>query len=153
MAWSAPSHYLNQCWNIVNWTLRNKLQCNFNPNYNIFIQENAFESVVYEMAAILPQPQCVILSIGELLFVSQIFLFLYISIASRQWSWKYVAFKIFLYGSNHLQRLSTLVFDITNRVFPVNYIIKAQSNAFAIFNLGDNFEVEIMELITWHINF
>ena len=23
VAWSAPSHYLNQCWNIVNWTLRN----------------------------------------------------------------------------------------------------------------------------------
>ena len=21
-----PSHYLNQCWNIVNWTIRNKLQ-------------------------------------------------------------------------------------------------------------------------------
>ena len=25
VAWTAPSHYLNQCWNIVNWTLRNKL--------------------------------------------------------------------------------------------------------------------------------
>ena len=24
-----PSHYLNQCWNIVNWTLGNKLQWNF----------------------------------------------------------------------------------------------------------------------------
>ena len=24
--WTAPSHYLNQCWNIVNWTLMNKLQ-------------------------------------------------------------------------------------------------------------------------------
>ena len=24
----APSHYLNQCWNIVNWTLGNKLQWN-----------------------------------------------------------------------------------------------------------------------------
>ena len=22
VAWSAPSHYLNQCWNIVNWTMR-----------------------------------------------------------------------------------------------------------------------------------
>ena len=28
VAWSVPSHYLNQCWNIVNWTLRNKLQWN-----------------------------------------------------------------------------------------------------------------------------
>ena len=30
---------------------------NFNPNSNIFIQENAFENVVCEMAAILSLPQ------------------------------------------------------------------------------------------------
>ena len=29
---SAASHYLNQCWVIVNWTLRNKVQINFNQN-------------------------------------------------------------------------------------------------------------------------
>ena len=28
--WSAPSHYLNQCWSVVNWTLRNKLKWNSN---------------------------------------------------------------------------------------------------------------------------
>ena len=39
MAWSAPSHYLNQCWNIVNWTIRNKLQWNINQNSNIFIKK------------------------------------------------------------------------------------------------------------------
>ena len=59
VSWSAPSHYLNQCWNIVNWTLGNKLQWNLNRNTNIFIQENAFESVVCQMAAILSRPQCV----------------------------------------------------------------------------------------------
>ena len=32
---------------------------NFNPKSNIFIQENAFESVVWKMAAILSRPQCV----------------------------------------------------------------------------------------------
>ena len=37
----------------------NKLQWNFNRNSNIFIQENAFESVVCEMAAILSRPQWV----------------------------------------------------------------------------------------------
>ena len=52
VAWSAPSHYLNQCWNIVNWTLGNQLQCNCNPNSNIFIQENAFKNVGCEMAFI-----------------------------------------------------------------------------------------------------
>ena len=52
-------HYLNQCWNIVNWTFRNKLQWNFNRNLNIFIQENALDNVVCEMAFILSRPQCV----------------------------------------------------------------------------------------------
>ena len=57
MAWTAPSHYLNQCWNIVNWTLGNKLQWNFNRNSNIFIQQNAFENVVCKMVSILSWPR------------------------------------------------------------------------------------------------
>ena len=40
---SPPSHYLNQCWCIVNYTLRNKFQWNFNRNSNIIIQEKVFE--------------------------------------------------------------------------------------------------------------
>ena len=55
--WSARSHYLNQCWNIVNCTLRNKLQWNVNQNFYIFIQENACENVVCEKAAILSGAQ------------------------------------------------------------------------------------------------
>ena len=38
-----PSHYVNQCRNNVNWTLRNKLQWNLNRNSYIFIQENALK--------------------------------------------------------------------------------------------------------------
>ena len=49
----------DQWWNIVNWALRNKLQWNFVWNSNIFIQENALENVVCEMASILSRPQCV----------------------------------------------------------------------------------------------
>ena len=48
-----------QCWDIVNWNLRNKLQWNLKRNSYIFIQENAFENVVWKMAAILSRPQCV----------------------------------------------------------------------------------------------
>ena len=55
----APSHYLNQWWNIVIWTLRNKLQWNVNSNSNICIEENTFENVICEMLFILSQPQCV----------------------------------------------------------------------------------------------
>ena len=38
---------------IVDWTIRNKLQWNFNLNSNIFIHENACENVVCDMAVIL----------------------------------------------------------------------------------------------------
>ena len=51
----APSHYLNQCSGIVNWTPRNKRQWNCNRNPNIFIHENTSENIVCEMAAILPR--------------------------------------------------------------------------------------------------
>ena len=44
--------YMNHCWNIVILTLVNKLHWNFYPNSNIFIQENAFENVVCEIASI-----------------------------------------------------------------------------------------------------
>ena len=39
--------------------LGTKLQWNFNQNSNIFIQENALEHVVCEIASILSRPQCV----------------------------------------------------------------------------------------------
>ena len=38
--------------------LGTKLQLNFYRNSNIFIQENAFENIACEMAAILSRPQC-----------------------------------------------------------------------------------------------
>ena len=55
----SASHYLNQWWNIVNWTLRNKFQWNFNQNLNIFVQEYAFEDIVCKMVDILSRPQWV----------------------------------------------------------------------------------------------
>ena len=48
---TAPSHYLNQCWLIVNWTLRNKLQWNFNWNSKVFIDENKFENAICNFPA------------------------------------------------------------------------------------------------------
>ena len=47
----APSHYLNQCWAILNWTLRNKLQWNLSRNSSILIQENKFENVIWKCRA------------------------------------------------------------------------------------------------------
>ena len=54
-----PSHYLSHCWNIVNLTLRNKLQWNLHRNLYIFIQKNVFENVIWKMSAILSRPECV----------------------------------------------------------------------------------------------
>ena len=56
--YSAPSHYLNQSWFIVNWTLRNKLQ--WNQNAKFFINENASKHIVCETAAILSRGRWVI---------------------------------------------------------------------------------------------
>ena len=57
--WRQAIIWTNAAWNIVNWTLIDKLQWSFNRNSSIFIQENVFESVVCEMAAMLSRPQCV----------------------------------------------------------------------------------------------
>ena len=59
VAWSATSHYLNQCRIIANWTLAIIFQWKFNQNTAIFIEENAFENVVCEMMSISSRPQCV----------------------------------------------------------------------------------------------
>ena len=59
VACSAPSHYLNRCWHIVDWTFGSKFQWNFYQHLNIFIQENAFEDVVCEITDIFSWPRCV----------------------------------------------------------------------------------------------
>ena len=53
----------NQCWNIVNRTLGNKLQWNLNRNSNIFIEENTFENVICEMLFNSSWPQSVKISL------------------------------------------------------------------------------------------
>ena len=57
---SAASQYLNQFWNIVGRTVRNKLfQWKLNRNSYILIKENTFENDVWKIAAILSRPRCV----------------------------------------------------------------------------------------------
>ena len=53
--WSAPSHDLNQCSNIVNLNLGNKLQWNLKRKLYIFILEHAFEND-RQMGAVLSRP-------------------------------------------------------------------------------------------------
>ena len=56
VAYSAPSHYLNQCWLIFKWTFRSTFQWNFIQNSNNFNQQNVFENVASKMASILFTP-------------------------------------------------------------------------------------------------
>ena len=54
-AYSARSHHLNQCWNIINWTISDNFHSN--QNTTVFIHENTFEHVVRKMLANLSRPQ------------------------------------------------------------------------------------------------
>ena len=54
-----PSHYLNQCLVIVDWTLRDKLQWNSNQKTKLFIHQNASENIVCQKAAILSRGRLV----------------------------------------------------------------------------------------------
>ena len=61
------SHYMNQCWHIVNCTLKKKFQWNFNQNITPFYQVNESVNAVCNMAAILAWAQCVkVVSPGEM---------------------------------------------------------------------------------------
>ena len=44
----------NQCWDIINWALKNKPQWSCNRISYIFVQLNAFQIIFCEMAAIFP---------------------------------------------------------------------------------------------------
>ena len=68
---SAPSHYLNQCWIIVNWTRKNKLLWNFNQNAKLSIHENASENIVCKMAPILLRESWVKMHFGGIFYIAQ----------------------------------------------------------------------------------
>ena len=51
------SHFLNQCWRIVNWNMGNIPQWNLDENTIIFIQQNTFENVLCNIVAISLRPQ------------------------------------------------------------------------------------------------
>ena len=58
VAWMAPSHYLNQCWNIVNWTPRSKHQWNFNRNSKF-----SFKKMYFKMLSAKWRPFCLGLNV------------------------------------------------------------------------------------------
>ena len=55
MTWcpTAPSHFLNHLWLVINWTFRNKIKWNLNRNTHIFFHDNSFENIVCNLTAIL----------------------------------------------------------------------------------------------------
>ena len=81
----------DQCWNIVKWIVRNKFRWNLNRNSYIFVQGNAFENVVCNMAATFSQPQCVnityIWQSGDILISGYIFQYYCMSISLMHFKW------------------------------------------------------------------
>ena len=75
---TAPNHYWRQviiwtqCWIIVNWNLANIFQWNLNQSLIIFIEENAFRTVVCEMAVILSKGRWVNLHCGFTWLISKV---------------------------------------------------------------------------------
>ena len=43
-----PSHYLNQCWHIVNWIPGNKLRSNFILRTRVFMEKNQLKKMYYK---------------------------------------------------------------------------------------------------------
>ena len=57
-AWPATSHYLNQCWDFVNWTLRNKLS-----EYLIKLYTFEFKKMHFKMSSGKWRPFCLSLNV------------------------------------------------------------------------------------------
>ena len=116
-----PSHFLNQCWNIVNWIIGNKLQWNLNRKLYIFVQENAFENVVWKKVAIFPLPQCIkkpYSVIYNLMSISLYFLwFIPIFIKKLSQTLWHLCYVTIFYGS----------FRLTNIVYVRNTHARAKS--------------------------
>ena len=55
----SPSRCQTMIWTNAGILIRNKLQWNANRNSNFFIEENAFQYVIWKMLAIFSRPQCV----------------------------------------------------------------------------------------------
>ena len=110
-----PSHYLNQCWAIINWTLRDKLQWNFNQNTKHFIHKNASENIVFEMAAILSRGDelktCLFPLVAMFPEVLMICHWRHLSIhieyfhfvISLTWQWYLISIPYFLHGTSLLE--------------------------------------------------
>ena len=63
LSYSAPSHYLNLCWVIFNWTFRNKLRWNFDIKTKLFINKKESENIVCEKVGILSSGRWVKISL------------------------------------------------------------------------------------------
>ena len=57
--WFVPSHYLNQCWHVGNWTVRNKHHSNVYQNTLFPYETMNLKMSSEKMAAMFYRPQCV----------------------------------------------------------------------------------------------
>ena len=81
---TAPSHYLNQWWDIVNWTLGNKLQRNINRNSHIF------EKMQLKMSSGKWRPSCLGLNVLSVSCVQ----YIWMGWDHRPWHWPNLPFRL-----------------------------------------------------------
>ena len=117
----APSHYLNQCWDLVNRSLRNKLQWNLNRNSYILIQENSYENVVwtYTMAVIISRPQ----SINQQHFVSGVNWLVILCMRNSSVCGKVPSIMIPCFGQPDSNQMYTALESSVTTIFEVNFIM------------------------------
>ena len=117
--------YLNQCWNIVNWNLRKKLQWDLKRNSYIFIEEKAFENVVCEMAGILYRPLCV----NQLIWWRGL-CFLCWGVFGHVWvivHWIYKRVWVAKYISSFVYEMTNILSAVPNWID--NFLLKTHNNA------------------------
>ena len=91
-----PSHYLNQCCDIANWTLGTHFNDILIRVHTFLIQENPFQNFVWKMESILSLPQCVyLLNSGLYPSVTLSWMGIILVVQSAVWS-KHSLFTTFL---------------------------------------------------------
>ena len=134
VACSASSHYLNQCWLIVNWTSQNKFHWSSNHNSIIFIQEMHLKFSSVKMAAICPKGDALNLLMHNPVSLNFYMPHNYHSYKSQLWIWVHCfnhpkAPVLQLFNSTNCKNqiaYASIIYSETVKCFPIDlykYII------------------------------
>ena len=116
VACMARSHYLNQSWIIINWTIGNTLQWNSNQNTKFFIQENASENIACHYNDIIMTTMA-----SQITSLMNIYLIVYSDADQRKHQSS--ASQAFVRGNHRLPVNSPHKWPVTRKMFPFDDVI------------------------------